>query len=56
MCHAGMEPLRSILGAGANTLLAPADLAEWDPPAQAPTWYDKKPLIDLEDSPTTEVK
>lgn len=51
-----MEPLRSILGAGANTLLAPADLAEWEPPAQKRTWYHKKPDTDLEDSPTTKVK
>lgn len=53
---AGMEPLRSILGAGANTLLAPTDLADWDPPTQARGWIDKKPVIDLEESPTTEVK
>ena len=51
-----MEPLRSILGAGANTLLAPTDLADWDPPTQARGWIDKKPVIDLEESPTTEVK
>ena len=51
-----MEPLRSVLGAGANTLLAPASLADWDPPAQPGAWYDKKPTIDLADSSTTQVK
>ena len=42
----GIEPLRAVLGAGADTLLSPANLAEWQPPRQKPAWYDKKPSVE----------
>lgn len=57
--HAGIEPLRAVLGAGANTLVTPPNLADWEPGYQKPTWYDKKMSVeDVVDaaSQTTEVK
>ncbi|KAL3142707.1 hypothetical protein ABBQ38_003008 [Trebouxia sp. C0009 RCD-2024] len=55
----GIEPLRAVLGAGANTLVTPPNLADWEPGYQKPTWYDKKMSVeDVVDaaSQTTEVK
>ena len=56
-CCAGIEPLRAVLGAGTDTLLSPANLADWEPPSQKLTWYDKKPSVEAAvESQTTEVK
>lgn len=57
--HTGIEPLRGVLGAGANTLLAPTNLADWEPAYQKPTWYDKKMSVEEAvdaASQTTDVK
>ena len=46
-----------MLGAGADTLLSPASLADWEPSLQKPAWYDKKPSVETADeSQTTQVK
>lgn len=58
-CGTGIEPLRAVLGAGADTLLTPPSLADWEPARQKPTWYDKKMSVeDVVDaaSQTTDVK
>ncbi len=59
LVHTGIEPLRGVLGAGANTLLAPTNLADWEPAYQKPTWYDKKMSVEEAvdaASQTTDVK
>ncbi len=43
---AGIEPLRAVVGAGADTLLSPASLADWEPSKQKLAWYDKKPSVE----------
>ena len=54
---AGIEPLRAVVGAGADTLLSPASLADWQPSKQKLAWYDKKPSVEAAvESQTTEVK
>jgi hypothetical protein len=54
---AGIEPLRAVVGAGADTLLSPASLADWEPSKQKLAWYDKKPSVEAAvESQTTEVK
>lgn len=54
---AGIEPLRAVIGAGADTLLSPASLADWEPSKQKLAWYDKKPSVEAAvESQTTEVK
>ena len=48
-----------MLGAGADTLLTPASLADWEPAHQKPAWYDKKMSVEAAvdaASQTTEVK
>ncbi len=55
--NAGIEPLRAVVGAGADTLLSPASLADWEPSKQKLAWYDKKPSVEAAvESQTTEVK
>jgi len=42
---AGIEPLRAVVGAGADTLLSPASLADWEPSKQKLAWGMTRSLL-----------